>query len=110
MAYSLSFLLSSEAASVRMVERKPAYVCHMEVDTMSDTPMQELDADSVEHARTLAASWLTNNRCHSVGIRKVNTDGTLGAADIMDYRDAIDMTETAQSNLDRVMSNYGLVF
>ena len=109
MAHSLSFLLSSEAASARMADRKPAYVCHMEVDTMSNAPMVELDADDLTHARTLAASWLTNGRASSVGIRNVNADGTLGAAEIMDYRDAVDMTEKAQSNLDRVMTSYGLI-
>ena len=109
MAHSLSFLLSSEAASARMADRKPAYVCHMEVDTMSDASMVEMDAEGLAHARTLAASWLTNGRALSVGIRKVKSDGTLGAAEIMDYFDAVDMTEKAQSNLDRVMAQYGLV-
>lgn len=109
MAHSLSFLLSSEAASARMIERKPTYVCHMEVDTMSDACMVELDADSFIHARTLAQNWLTHGSAISAGIRKVNTDGSLGAADIFDPSDfEDDLAEETQSNLNRVMSQYGL--
>ena len=109
MAHSLSFLLSSEAASARMTERKPTYVCHMEVDTMSDACMVELDADSRDNAHTLAQSWLTNGRAISAAIRTVHADGTLGAADIFDLRDfEDDLTEETQSNLNRVMSQYGL--
>jgi hypothetical protein len=109
MAHSLSFLLSSEAATARMAERKPSYVCHMEVDTMSDACMVELDANSRDHAHTLAQSWLTNGRAISAGIRKVNADGTLGAADIFDLSDFDDdLAEETQSNLNRVMSQYGL--
>ena len=110
MAHSLSFLLSSEAAQARMIERKPAYVCHMEMDTMSDASMVELDADSFTHARTLAQNWLTHCRAISAGIRKVNADGTLGAADIFDLSDFEDeLAEQTQANLDRVMANYNLV-
>jgi hypothetical protein len=111
MAHSLSFLLSSNAATARMADRKPAYVCHMELDTMSDTCMVELDADSRDHAHTLAQSWLTNGRAVSVGIRRVRADGTLGEADILDLSDfEDDLAEETQSNLNRVMSQYGLAF
>ena len=93
-----------------MIERKPAYVCHMEMDTMSDASMVELDADSFTHARTLAQNWLTHGRAISAGIRKVNADGTLGAADIFDLSDFEDeLAEQTQANLDRTMANYGLV-
>lgn len=110
MAHSLSFLLSSEAATARMAERKPTYVCHMEVDTMSDACMVELDADSRDHAHTLAQSWLTNGRAISVGIRRVRADGTLVAADIFDLSDfEDDLAEETQSNLNKLMSHYGLV-
>ena len=109
MAHSLSFLLSSKAATARMAERKPAYVCHMEVDTMSDTCMVELDADSRDHAYTLARTWLTNGRAISVGIRRVRPDGTLVAADILDLSDFDDdLAEETKSNLDKLMSHYGL--
>ena len=111
MAHSLSFLLSSEAALARMTERKPVYVCHMEVDTMSDACMVELDADGLIHAHTLAHNWITHGRAISAGIRKVNADGTLGAADILDLSDfEDDLAEETQSNLNRVMSQYGLAF
>jgi hypothetical protein len=110
MAHSLSFLLSSEAATARMAERKPTYVCHMEVDTMSDACMIELDADSRDHAHTLAQSWLTNGRAISAGIRRVRADGTLVAADILDLSDfEDDLAEETQSNLNKLMSHYGLV-
>ena len=112
MAHSLSFLLSSEAAQARMVERKPAYVVHFEVAPNTDAPMVEMDADNRGHAYILARSWLMHGRAHAItaGIRKVNADGTLGEADIleaMDYVDEID--DQSQANLDRVMSQYGLV-
>ena len=111
MAHSLSFLLSSEAASARMADRKPAYVCHMEVDTMSDACMVELDADNRNHAYDIARTWLTNGRAVSAGIRRVRVDGTLVAADIFDLSDfEDDLSEKTQSNLDRLMSHYGLTF
>jgi len=111
MAHSLSFLLSSEAATARMAERKPAFVVHAEVDTMSDASMVELDADSRDHAYTLTQNWLTHGRAISAGIRKVHADGTLGEADIFDLSDfEDDLAEETQSNLNRVMSQYGLAF
>jgi hypothetical protein len=110
MAHSLSFLLSSEAAQARIAERKPAYVVHAEVAPSSDAPMVELDADSFEHAHDLAQNWLVYGRAASAAIRKVYADGTLGYADIFDLRDFEDeVADQTQGNLDRVMSNYGLV-
>jgi len=112
MAHSLSFLLSSEAASARMIERKPAYVVHMEVAPNTDAPMIELDATSRMNAKLIARSWLIHGRAHAVtaGIRKVHTDGTLGEADILEVEDfEDDLAEETQNNLNRVMSNYGLV-
>lgn len=111
MAHSLSFLLSSEAASARMTERKPAFVVHLEVAPYTDAPMTELDADNRDHAYNIARTWLTNGRAHSVGIRKVKADGTLGEPDILDLSDfEDDLAEETQSNLNRVMSQYGLAF
>jgi hypothetical protein len=111
MAHSLSFLLSSEAASARMVERKPAFVVHAEVAPSSDAPMVELDADSHDHAYTLAQNWLVHGRAASAAVRKVNADGTLGNPDIFDLRDFEDeLAEDTQANLNRVMSQYGLAF
>jgi len=110
MAHSLSFLLSSEAASARMAERKPSFVVHAEVAPSSDAPMVELDADSFEHAHNLAQNWLVYGRAASAAIRKVHADGTLGYADIFDLRDFEDeFAEQTQGNLNRTMANYGLV-
>jgi len=110
MAHSLSFLLSSEAASARMIERKPAFVVHAEVSPGSDEPMVELDADSFERAHNIAQNWLVYGRAASAAIRKVHTDGTLGYADIFDLRDFEDeLAEQTQGNLNRTMANYGLV-
>lgn len=111
MAHSLSFLLSSEAASARMIERKPAFVVHAETSPSSNEPMVELDADSREHAHNLAQEWLTHGRAVSAAIRDVRADGTLGEADILDLRDFEDeIAEVTQSNLNRTMSQYGLAF
>jgi hypothetical protein len=110
MAHSLSFLLSSEAASARMSERKPAFVIHAEVSPGSDEPMVELDADSFEHAHNLAQNWLVYGRAASAAIRKVYADGTLGYADIFDLRDfEEEFADQTQGNLDRTMAKYGLV-
>jgi hypothetical protein len=111
MAHSLSFLLSSEAATARMAERKPSFVVHVEVAPYTDAPLTELDAENRNHAYTLAQNWLTNGRAVSAGIRRVRADGTLGEADILDLSDfEDDLAEETQSNLNRVMSQYGLAF
>jgi len=111
MAHSLSFLLSSEAATARMAERKPSYVVHLEVAPYTDAPLTELDAESRNHAQNIAQNWLTNGRAVSAGIRKVRADGTLREADIIDLSDfEDDLAEETQSNLNRVMSQYGLAF
>jgi hypothetical protein len=111
MAHSLSFLLSSEAATARMAERKPAFVVHAEVAPYTDAPLTELDAENRDHAYDIARTWLTNGRAVSAGIRRVRADGTLGEADILDLSDFEDeLAEETQSNLNRVMSQYGLAF
>lgn len=111
MAYSLSFLLSSEAATARMAERKPSFVVHVEVAPYTDAPLTELDAESRDHAYTLAQNWLTHGSAVSAGIRRVRADGTLGEADVLDLSDfEDDLAEKTQSNLNRVMSQYGLAF
>jgi len=79
MAHSLSFLLSSEAASARMADRKPAFVVH--VETSSDMSVAdrfvELDADGIEHAGNLADAWVNSLGNASAAIRRVMPDGTL---------------------------------
>jgi len=110
MAYSLSFLLSSDAASARMIERKPAFVVHLEVAPYTDAPMTEVDAYNRDHAYTFARHWLINGMAHSAGIRKVKDDGTLGEPDILDLSDfEDDLAEITQRNLNRTMAQYGLI-
>ena len=110
MAHSLSFLLSSDAASARMIERKPSVVVHLEVAPYTDAPMTELDADNRDHAYTLARHWLINGMAHSAGIRSVKADGTLGEPDILDLSDfEDDLAEITQRNLNRTMAQYGLI-
>lgn len=79
MAHSLSFLLSSEAAQGRMVERKPAFVVH--VETSSDMNVAdrfvELDADDLGHAGDLAHAWVKSMGNASAAIRRVMHDGEL---------------------------------
>jgi len=111
MAHSLSFLLSPEAASARMNERKPAFVVHLEVAPYTDEPMTELDAENRDHAYTIARNWLINGTAHSAGIRRVKDDGTLGEPDILDLSDfEDDLADITQKNLNRTMSQYGLAF
>lgn len=79
MAHSLSFLLSSEAASSRMIERKPTFVVHVEVDSdmsVSDR-FVELDADGIEQAGNLANAWVNSMGNASAAIRRVMPDGKL---------------------------------
>lgn len=79
MAHSLSFLLSSEAASARMTERKPAFVVH--VETHSDMGVAdrfvELDADGIDHASNLADAWVNGMGNASAAVRRVMPNGTL---------------------------------
>jgi hypothetical protein len=78
MAHSLSFLLSSEAAQGRMVERKPAFVVH--VETSSDMNVAdrfvELDADDIVQAENIAFGWLKRDNI-SAAMRRVLHDGSL---------------------------------
>ena len=110
MAHSLSFLLSADAAMARF-NRNPdvKFVVHLEMD--NDSLMVELDADSAEHARSIARDWLINGRCYSAGVRNVGEFGTLGRdVDIFDITDFQDeLSENTQRNLDRVMAAYGLI-
>jgi len=79
MAHSLSFLLSSEAASARMIERKPAFVVHVETHSDMDVADRfvELDADGIERAGNLANAWVNSMGNASAAIRRVMPDGTL---------------------------------
>jgi len=75
---TLSFLLSAEAADKRMVERKPAFVVHVETngDTSVADRFVELDADDIVHADTIAMAWIMRGNT-SAAIRRTLHDGTL---------------------------------
>ena len=79
MPQSLSFLLSVEAARARMVERKPAFVVH--VETSSDINVAdrfvELDANEVTQAENMANTWVRHMGNTSAAVRRVLHDGTL---------------------------------
>lgn len=112
MAYSLSFLMSADAAVARAKRTKDhGYVVHLEVAPYTDAPMTELDATDVHHARAIARDWLVNGRCHSVGIRQRSKSGCLvDGVEILDASDfEDDLAEITQRNLNRTMSQYGLI-
>ena len=112
MAYSLSFLMSADAAVARAKRTKDhGYVVHVEVAPYTDAPMNELDAKDVHHARAIARDWLVHGRCVSAGIRERKPSGILvngvEVLDLCDFQD--DLVEITQTNLDRTMSQYGLI-
>jgi len=75
---TLSFLLSAEAADKRMVERKPAFVVHVETngDMNVADRFVELDADDIVHADNIAMAWIMRGNT-SAAIRRTLHDGTL---------------------------------
>lgn len=80
MAHSLSFLLSSEAASQRAIARKPRFVVHAEVVSglcREADRFVELDADDIGHAHTLADAWVNRMGAASAAIRRCDADGSL---------------------------------
>lgn len=79
MAHSLSFLLSSEAASARMAERKPSFVVHIETsgDLSVADRFIELDATTLNGAMTLVDAWMRDGKYASATMRRVMPDGTL---------------------------------
>ncbi len=79
MALSISFLLSADAAGQRMIERKPAFVVHVETSSNMSVADRfvELDADNMEHAGNLADAWVDRMGNASAAIRRVMPDGTL---------------------------------
>jgi len=110
MAHSLSSLMSSGAALLRSERNETAkFVVHLEVVSNS---MVELDADDAQHANNIARDWLINGRCISAGIRQRSKAGYLSSTvDVLDVSDFEDeLAEATQSNLNRVMSQYGLAF
>lgn len=99
MAYDLSFLLSTEAAEMR-VRRSAGYanpqvsleagfeaigaVVHVEVEPFK---FEELDAEDEMHAMVLALSWIKRGAAMTAGVRVMGNDGKLGAPTIYDFRD-----------------------
>lgn len=79
MPHSLSFLLSTEAAKARMVERKPAFVVHVETTSNFEFPDRfvELDANEVTQAENMAITWVRHMGNTSAAVRRVLHDGTL---------------------------------
>ncbi len=75
MTSSILFLSSDQAAEVRMIVRRPAWIVHAE--TSSDL-FVELDADDQDHAHRLAAHWVFRGLAMTAAVRRVFPDGTLG--------------------------------
>ena len=75
MTSSITFLSSGQAASERMIARRPAWVVHAE--TSADL-FVELDADDQDHAHRLAAHWVTNGLAMTAAAHRVFPDGSLG--------------------------------
>ena len=76
---TLSFLLSAEAADKRMVERKPAFVVHVEThgDMNVADRFVELDADDLNHGVALAKHWVKNLGKTSAAVRQTFKNGRL---------------------------------
>lgn len=72
---ALSFLLSSDAAAQRMIERKPRFVVHAEA---RGGEFSELDAECAQHAHNIASAWTQNGLADSAAVRRVFHDGSLG--------------------------------
>ncbi len=75
MTFSISFLSSDQAASERMIARRPAWIVHAE--TTSDC-FVELDADDADNAHAIAANWVANGLAMTAAARRVFPDGSLG--------------------------------
>ena len=98
MAQSVKWLTSEETGELRynritdgqdypMITHQ--YVVHVELNGNCENPrrFQEIDADDISHAFTLAKQWIMVCKATSVGIRKVKRDGNLGEPDIYDQID-----------------------
>ena len=110
MAHSVKWLTSKEASIGRLARLTKdqdypmithQYVVHVELNgNMANLDrFKEIDADSITHAYTLAKQWVTVHGATSVGIRKVERDGDVGAPDIYDWCDfqEFDLYEEAAS-------------
>ncbi len=75
MTFSIFFLRSDQAATSRMIARRPAWIVHAE--TAPDR-FVELDCDDADHAHRLAAHWVANGLAMTAAARRVFPDGKLG--------------------------------
>jgi hypothetical protein len=76
MAYSVSWLSGSEAASLRKA-RIAGNTTHIVWAEVAPGEMVELDAQSEQHARKLAHDWLRRGAAISASARPVRRDGTV---------------------------------
>ena len=75
MPQTLEFLVSPEAAALRMLERKPAYVAHVELAAGGYVEMDAASRDAAYNlAQTIIKSW---DGAIGVSVRKVKGDGSL---------------------------------
>jgi len=77
--HTISFLLSADAASQRMIARKPQFVVHVETsgDIAKAQRFVELDADDAEMAANIADAWVYSMGNASAAIRRVMHTGEL---------------------------------
>ena len=77
--HTISFLLSADAASQRMIARKPQFVVHVETsgDIAKAQRFVELDADDAEMAANIANAWVYSMGNASAAIRWVMHNGEL---------------------------------
>ncbi len=77
--HTISFLLSADAASKRMIARKPKFVVHVETcgDIAKAKRFVELDADDAEMASNIADAWVFSMGNASAAIRRVMRTGEL---------------------------------
>jgi hypothetical protein len=76
---ALSRFFNAEMNAVRASSASP-FVVHVELADFrksGERGFEELLADSYDHARSLAGSWVNMHGAMSAAIRKVRTDGSI---------------------------------
>ena len=108
MPHSISFLLSDEAAKMRLARldgkvkarRGNKCVIHVEVEPTIDGPldhrnaMLEFDAISPTSAMKIGKRWLSHHGAKTFAIRRIMDDGSLSAP--LGIYDAIDLMEEGE--------------
>lgn len=82
MAHSFAFIFGADAVAGRALRRTPVGVEHGHKGAVCIVELrpgeyEELDADSVEHARTLATAWVQRHMAISASVWSVNARGEL---------------------------------